>query len=206
MGIHHFTDYLCGECKEYAGDTLGRCGDCEGEYCPSCLNTEYTFFKKIKTNKRKNENGIEESKNNNESDDKKDIDYYINSDDYEECTEDDIENDDIKIDDFVEVGYKICNSCDEKKNSYCECCCSYNQISRSRCSCYKFVCDNCKIILENDKPLCWLCIQNKNDFKNWLKNELNCSSMANIITKYNEHTGSASHVSKMHESKFANCR
>ena len=187
-------NYVCNQCKESAaGYTLEYCYECEGGFCPSCLdNTAFAYFKKIKSNKRKIDDAVEYDKENTI----KNINYYISSDDYEECTTLDVDCDEnITLDDIVEVSYMLCNSCYDKYYSYCECC-TDNKISTSRCSCYKFVCDDCKIILDYDKPICWLCVQDKSHFKDWIKSELNCISIADVIAKYHESTGSPIEIGK----------
>ena len=181
MGIHHHTDFVCPGCDEYVGDNMKYCSECEGEYCSDCYNVEYKFFKKIKVDTNTNEtidNIIE--------DEDKDYNYYEQNDDYIECEEDDEEDDEDEKYEYIEVSYNIlCNKCEERKNNYCECCCLYDTINSSKCNCAKYICDKCKT-KKNNKTTCWLCLQNNKEFKQYLQKELNCSSMAEIIEKFNE--------------------
>lgn len=42
MGIHHFTDFMCNRCNEYANDDLTTCCKCDNNVCDKCVADHVT--------------------------------------------------------------------------------------------------------------------------------------------------------------------
>lgn len=139
MGNHHYTDLVCNDCKEYAGDTFQSCKVCECSRCGDCLTAI---------------SGTEEQ--------------IADRLGYDVCEEDeDAKDEDTGVMKYyVRVCYPcekkfecMCGVCSDPTPETRDKTCS---------TCNGYVCKDCNILDTNNKVMCWNCVKEDRMFISFL--------------------------------------
>lgn len=163
MGIHHFTDYVCNECKDYNGSGLWRnCGVCDEKMCDDCIKTAIGSVDKFQ----------------------KKLQFDLLNSEYKNEVYDD--------EDGKETTYSVhvCSGCKYKfeEGNDCRVCSKHVENILDKCKgCYHYVCNDCSIDEKKDNKehiKCWKCFISDSSMIQFILTKVGCKDKKELMQAY----------------------